>query len=347
VKFPLLLTAPLFFVSAVPAQLTMSVDQNPNMALAAGNPALQRESVALLEARQAVLLGADPATAAENYAAPAIRDGKLQVIIVCDDIAATVAACPAAGIEVVGTFDQDGLRNVTVRVDDPLQLDSIAGLGTTRMIFPERAVATMSGSVGEQVAVALQSSVARTNFGINGTGYRVGVISDSINDTRGGTILAGLLTGCTDQTSGDLPTSMRIIDAGPGGNTDEGNGMAQLIYDVAPGCNISFASAFTGYFTFATNIGLLHTDIVAPADVICDDVIYFDEPMYQDGPSPWPRRQPSQRAFRTSPARGTIPTTPTSPPTPTSMSPMMLLSPPPAMTSTISTPPLAWTRISK
>ena len=56
--------------------------------------------------------------------------------------------------------------------------------------------------------------------------------------------------------------------------------MAELIYDLAPGSDILFHSAFDTQPVFAQGI----TDLVnCGADVIVDDVIYFAEPMFQDG----------------------------------------------------------------
>ena len=57
--------------------------------------------------------------------------------------------------------------------------------------------------------------------------------------------------------------------------------MAQIVHDLAPGAEISFATAFEGEFQFADNIELLAAE---GADVIVDDVSYFDEPFFQDGP---------------------------------------------------------------
>jgi hypothetical protein len=75
-----------------------------------------------------------------------------------------------------------------------------------------------------------------------------------------------------------------VIDPGPASGTDEGAGMMELIYDLAPGCNLSFASAVSSYAAFAQNITALATDPGMPCDVIVDDVGYLEEPMYQDGP---------------------------------------------------------------
>ncbi len=249
------------------------------------NPRLAVMTSDLLQARQEILGGAAPGEAMQRHAAHAVRGGQLQVIIgvreISDDV---LAAIEQAGLEITHRYSHGDHHMLTVRCDSPLQLDALTGLTEVRGITAEPMATTRVGSVANQADVSINADDARTAYSVDGTGVRVGVMSDSFHDTRGGSVTGGVLTGCTDQTSGDLPSSIRMIDAGPGGQSDEGNGMAQLIYDLAPGCDISFASAFTSYPAFATNITALHADATAPADVIVDDVIYYTEPVYQNGP---------------------------------------------------------------
>ena len=56
--------------------------------------------------------------------------------------------------------------------------------------------------------------------------------------------------------------------------------MLQIVHDIAPGASLSFATAFLGEASFASNI---HALANAGADIIGDDIIYFNEPFYQDG----------------------------------------------------------------
>jgi hypothetical protein len=134
------------------------------------------------------------------------------------------------------------------------------------------------GSVTSEGDAQLNAGAARTQFDVDGTGIKVGILSDSF-DALGG--------ASTDASTGDLP--------GPGnpcgrtnpvqvlsdvGGADEGRAMAQLVHDLAPGADLAFATAFISETSFANNIrGLANSG----AKVIVDDITYFDEPFYQDG----------------------------------------------------------------
>jgi subtilisin family serine protease len=131
----------------------------------------------------------------------------------------------------------------------------------------------------------LRAKKARKKFGVNGAGVTVGVLSDSFDrDKHAATsakddIRTGDLPGAKNPCGFTSPTAV-LDDASPFGNEDEGRGMAQIVHDLAPGADLSFATAYTGVNAFANNIRALRA---AGADVIVDDVVYFDEPFFQDG----------------------------------------------------------------
>ncbi len=216
----------------------------------------------------------------------AIRESnKLQCVIGVTELSpALIQACTDAGLQVRSTHSFPGVNTIVVWCSDPRDLAALAHRPDVRGIATESPYETRVGRVTSQADASIHTDQARKELGVTGKGVRVGVISDSMSDTRAGTISRGYLKNCRDQITGDLPNSIRMIDAGPGGGTDEGNGMAQLIYDLAPGCEISFASAASGYNEFAENITKLRTDKEAPAHIIVDDVGYFAEPLYQNGP---------------------------------------------------------------
>jgi len=128
------------------------------------------------------------------------------------------------------------------------------------------------GSVTSQGDASMNADEARSFYGTDGSGVKIGILSDSFNALGGyGSNIA----------TGDLPAGVTVLDEYFGGDAiDEGRAMAQLIHDVAPGADLSFHTAFGGIANFAQGILDLRDD---GASVIVDDIIYFAEPMFQDG----------------------------------------------------------------
>jgi hypothetical protein len=129
----------------------------------------------------------------------------------------------------------------------------------------------------------LKADAAKTQFDVDGTGVKVGVLSDSYDTNAGATKHAA-----DDIASADLPGG-----ANPCGRTgpveviadlagkDEGRAMLQIVHDIAPGASLAFATANPTQTAMADNIRALAN---SGAKVIADDIIFFLEPMYQDGP---------------------------------------------------------------
>jgi hypothetical protein len=153
-------------------------------------------------------------------------------------------------------------------------IDKIAGLegvNALRHVRPAYKPSTSAGSVTSQGDVTQLSDVGRSSYGVDGSGFRVGVISDSWDNL--GVQASGI-------SSGDLPGDIIVVEDLPGGGSDEGRAMGELVYDVAPGVSLAFHTAFLGQADFANEILELAE---AGSDVIVDDIIYFTEPMFQDG----------------------------------------------------------------
>ena len=121
--------------------------------------------------------------------------------------------------------------------------------------------------------LAQRVGLARTAFGINGAGIKIGVISDSVNglaqEQRAGRL--GPVTVLTGQSG------VTTRNAGTG----EGTAMLEIVHRLAPGAQIFFATANGGDAQFATNILALQQ---AGCNIIVDDTSYYDEPPFQDGP---------------------------------------------------------------
>lgn len=119
------------------------------------------------------------------------------------------------------------------------------------------------GVVAHRVNLALQKY---PNY--NGNGVKVGVLSDS----------ADYLS--TVQASGNLPSSVKILPGQSGSGTGEGTAMMEIIYKMAPGASLYFATGFISEPSFAQNI----LDLAAAGcRVIVDDVGYLDEAIFEDG----------------------------------------------------------------
>jgi hypothetical protein len=178
-----------------------------------------------------------------------------------------------------------GLNVTAVSTLDPRRVEgyialrdarALAGLGAVRALSAVHQPVKFAGSVQSQ-AVALEHADKVQAKGVDGTGIKIGALSDSYD-------ACGLCKTFAkdDVASGDLPPDVVVLqDLKHGKGTDEGRAMLQLIYDLAPGSKLGFATAYHGEVNFSNNIMALHDTF--GADVITDDVMYFEEPMFSDG----------------------------------------------------------------
>jgi hypothetical protein len=163
-------------------------------------------------------------------------------------------------------------------------LSDIASISGLRFVKPVLAT-TRAGLTTTQGDHSMHSDLARAEFGVDGSGVRVGVLSDSFDCAPGPFATGQNFTRAgQDAVNGDLPLGVRVLadlHTIPDGEcTDEGRAMMQVVHDVAPGASLSFHTALTSEEDFAAGIVALAND---GAKVIVDDVAYFDEPMFEDG----------------------------------------------------------------
>jgi hypothetical protein len=126
------------------------------------------------------------------------------------------------------------------------------------------AEATLDKDTTSEGDVAHNAPLVRAK-GYGGAGIKVGVISDSVDNLS------------TVQGTGDVG-SVTVLEDSPG-SSGEGTAMLEIIYDLAPGASLYFATANGGTANLANNIIALKD---AGCRVIADDVTYSTESPFQD-----------------------------------------------------------------
>lgn len=166
------------------------------------------------------------------------------------------------------------------------QLNSNIKIDFVRPLFPP---ISNAGLVTSQGDLTMRSNSVRSRFGVDGTGVKIGVISDSYDSKQ---------QAQTDVDEGDLPgikssgqpndnpTPVQVIQdlAGQRGN-DEGRAMLQIVHDVAPKAKLAFSTGFLSSGQFAKAIQKLASDTLTGGrcDIIVDDLTYISEPFQRDG----------------------------------------------------------------
>ncbi|GIW92076.1 MAG: hypothetical protein KatS3mg110_0117 [Pirellulaceae bacterium] len=186
-----------------------------------------------------------------------------------------LTAVQDAGLQVRASWPQPLLAEGFVSVS---ALPALASLQETISVLPvyRSPVTDSQGAASNAAENTLGAALIRDLFNIDGSGVTVGVISDSANQVG---------NGLNDSIStGDLPPlnvgTFLDID-GPPSSSDEGRAMMELIYDIAPGSKLRFASGIGGEAAFATAVNTLVTN---GANIIVDDLNGLTiEPYFFDG----------------------------------------------------------------
>ncbi len=229
-----------------------------------------------------------------------LREGNRVLVEVRFDhgAAAAVGGLRAAGAKIVDVSSRYQTVTVAAKPDELRQLSS----GVPRVAGATEVLAPIVSGVGESGPVAaatepcfgaattegdqqLRTALAREEFEVDGSGVGVGILSDSFDQDKSADTHEP-----KDVETGDLPgpgnpcgwtTPVNVLDDSEAKGEDEGRAMAQIVHDLAPGAELSFATAFTGIPAFADNVEAL---AATGAKAIVDDVTYFEEPFFQEGP---------------------------------------------------------------
>lgn len=203
---------------------------------------------------------------------------KVIVRITATNVEELLPALNNLGFETIGSvpdlnFVEGWIPIALVTQLEPLESQGMMG------VLPVYKPVSKKGLVNNQADFVQEANRVRaaipTSF--DGTGVRIGVMSDSYN-------ISGDGSAQQDIASGDLPASgVTVLQEGPSGSSDEGRGMLQLIHDIAPGSSLAFSSVFISETNFAQQIRDLANPSRGNAQILVDDIIYFGEPMFQDG----------------------------------------------------------------
>ena len=173
----------------------------------------------------------------------------------------------ALGGSVAFASPQDQMIHATV----PLTaIETLAANPDVLHIAPAAQARTNVGALTSQGYISHKANQV-LGMGYDGTGVKVGILSDSVDS------LAALIA------TGDLPAGTTVVPGQSGiPGSSEGTAMMEIIHDLAPGAQLFFATAFNGVASFADNIRTLRFGY--GCDIIVDDVTYFNEGVFQDGP---------------------------------------------------------------
>ncbi|MDF1576263.1 MAG: MBG domain-containing protein [Bacteroidales bacterium] len=172
-----------------------------------------------------------------------------------------------------------------VEIGDLSELNFFTALYYARPVYPgvSNYIVPATGLTKSQGDFAMHSDFARLGFDIDGSGVKIGVLSNSYN-TR--------LKANNDVSNGDLPglgnpkgytrevEVLKDIVPSHGVLSDEGRAMLQIVHDIAPGAELAFRTGYLGELDMALGIRELAN---AGSDVIVDDLSYITEPFFRDG----------------------------------------------------------------
>jgi hypothetical protein len=167
-----------------------------------------------------------------------------------------------------------------------MELNGVIPLKLGRPVYPgvsNSYVDPNLGTVTSEGDRAMRGDFARLGFDVDGSGVKIGVISNSY-DTKNqaaGNVSSGDLPGVGNPNGYATPVDVVMdVPAQYGVLSDEGRAMLQIIHDVAPGAELAFRTGYLGENDMANGIQEL---IDAGCDIIVEDLSYLDEPFFADG----------------------------------------------------------------
>jgi len=193
-----------------------------------------------------------------------VSQGKVYAYIYFND-ETQVNAANNLVTEITDVDEKNKMIVAWVEVDRLSEITSLNEVRSVRSVIPP---VLNTGSVTTQGDAIHRTSDVRSIFNKNGTGIKIGVISDGVQNRS------------SAQATGDLPpdnNGLTVLSAGTG---DEGTAMLEIIHDMVPGAQLYFHTYGANTTQFNTAIDNL---VTAGCNIICDDVGWITQPFFEDG----------------------------------------------------------------
>jgi hypothetical protein len=144
----------------------------------------------------------------------------------------------------------------------PAMVSAVAGMArVAKLSLPDYAFTNAVTSAGDSIH---KTDLLRSRFtGIDGTGIKIGVISDGANHRA-------------NVGAAELPAV--TVDPAHVGNGDEGTAMLEIVHDLAPGAQLYFS----GPATSLQMTGCIDYLMSQGCNVIVDDLSFFGESFFSD-----------------------------------------------------------------
>lgn len=149
---------------------------------------------------------------------------------------------------------------------DVNRLEEIASLEEVRSVRTVVRPMVNTGAVKTAGDAIHRTDLVRSGYSKDGSGIKIGVISDGVNAIS------------ASQASGDLPSDVTVLRNNVGG--DEGIAMMEIIHDMAPGAKLYFHDHGNSVYEFNDAIDSL---VGAGCTIIVDDITWPDQPFFEDG----------------------------------------------------------------
>ncbi len=112
----------------------------------------------------------------------------------------------------------------------------------------------------------LKSYNLRESYGVNGTGIKIGIMSDGVDNLEDA------------QATGDISSDVHVLSNKIGGI--EGTAMIEIVQDIAPGAELYFHDCGSSRLEFNMAVDALVNE---GCTVISDDIGWLSEPFFEDG----------------------------------------------------------------